>query len=98
MVLRHFRRGVVLASIVFAGLAVIVVKAVQKSLVVLEKIRAEGGMIDAGAISRTATQVTTASESLMANALLLLLVVCWIFGIVDAWRIGKKMDDEVQNR
>jgi len=98
MVLRHFRRGVVLASIVFAGLAVIVVKAVQKSLVVLEKIKAEGGTIDTGTISQTAAQATTASEGLMMNALLLLLVVCWIFGIVDAYRIGKKMDAAEQNR
>jgi len=98
MVLRHSRRGVALMLIVFLSLAVIVVKAVQKSLIVLEKIKAEGGIVDAGTISQTAAQATTASEGLMMNALLLLLVVCWIFGIIDAYRIGKKMDAAEQNR
>ena len=98
MVLRHSGRGIALMLIVFLSLAVIVVKAVQKSLVVLEKIKAEGGTIDPGTISQTAAQATTASEGLMMNALLLLLVVCWIFGIVDDYRIGKKMDAAEQNR
>ncbi len=98
MVLRHSGRGIALMLIVLGSFAVIVATAVQKSLVVLEKIEAQGGRIDTGTISQAAAQATTASEGLMMNALLLLFVVCWIFGVVDAYRIGKKMDAAVQNR
>ncbi|MFC1515199.1 hypothetical protein ACFL7E_00410 [Thermodesulfobacteriota bacterium] len=79
---------------VSVSLAVVVVRAVQHALAILEKIELEGGVVSMSAISNAATQASTNSGSLSFNLLLLLIIVCWITGVVDAYRIGRKQDIE----
>jgi hypothetical protein len=92
MVLKQYKRGVVLMVAVSVALLVIIIKAVQQAFLVLEKIEAQGGMIDLRSISKAATQASTIPDSLMVNLLLLILICCWVIGIVDAYRIGRKKD------
>ncbi len=94
IVLKHYKRGAVIMLTVLAGLSVVVAKAVQHALTILEKIESEGGAISMSAISNAATQASTTSGSLIFNLILLLLILCWIIGVVDAYRIGKKKDIE----
>ena len=78
---------------VSAGLLVIIVKAVQQAVTILEKIGSGGGAIDISAVSKAATQASTTSDSLIFKLVLLLIILCWIIGVVDAYRIGKKKDN-----
>jgi hypothetical protein len=82
---------------VLASLLVIVVKAVQQALTILEKINSEGGTINMSTISNIATQASTTFDSLIFNFVLLLMIFCWVIGVVDAYRIGKKKDLEEQS-
>jgi hypothetical protein len=45
-------------------------------------------------ISDAAARASNASVSLAFNLALLTIILCWIFGIVDAYRIGRKKDLE----
>lgn len=92
IILKHHKRGIVLMLMVLACMTAIVVKGVQQSLVILEKIASEGGVIDMKTVSNAASQVSTTSSSLIFNLGLLLIIICWIAGVVDAYRIGKKKD------
>jgi len=83
--------------IVLVSLLVIVVKAVQQVFTVLEKIESEGGAINMSTISNAVTQATTTSDSFIFNFVLLLIIFCWIIGVVDAYRIGKRRDIEGQS-
>lgn len=94
VVLKHYKRGIALMLTVSAGLVVIVVKASQQAFAILEKIQSEGSAIDMNTISDAATQAATTSESLIINRVFLLVIACWIIGIVDAYRIGRKKDIE----
>ncbi len=94
IILKHYKRGIVLMLTVSASLIVIAIKAAQYTLTVLEKIELEGGVIDLKTITDAAAQASSTSDSLVFNLGFLLIVACWIFGIVDAYRIGKKMDLE----
>jgi hypothetical protein len=94
--LRHYKRGIALLLIVSVSLVVIVVKAVLQAFTILEKIELEGRAIDMSTILNATTQAST-SDSLLYNFLLLLIILCWIIGIVDAYRIGKKRDLEAQS-
>jgi hypothetical protein len=96
--LKHYKRGAVIMLAVLISLSVVVVKAVQHALAILEKIESEGGAISMSTISNAATQASTTSSSLIFNLGLLLIIFCWIIGIADAYRIGKKMDTEGQSR
>jgi len=94
VILKHYTRGIVLMFTVFASMTVIVLKAVQHAFAILEKIELEGGVIDIQTITDAATQASSTSGSLIYNLGVLMIVSCWIFGIVDAYRIGKKKDLE----
>ena len=89
-VLKHYKRGIAFMLAILVGLSVIIVKASQQALAIVEKIQSEGGAIDMNTISKAATQASTTSESLTFNLVLLLIIVCWIIGIVDAYRLGRK--------
>ncbi len=79
---------------VLVSLSVVVVKGVQHALAILEKIESGGGAISMSTISIAATQASTTSGSLTFNLVLLLVILCWTIGVVDAYRIGKKKDIE----
>ncbi len=97
IVLKHYKRGIVLMLTVSASLIVIAIKAAQYAFIVLDKIELEGGVIDLKTITDVAAQASSTSDSLIFNLGFLLIVACWIFGIVDAHRIGRKMDLEGSN-
>ncbi len=92
IVLKHYKRGVVIMFTVLAGMSVVVAKAVQHALTILEKIESEGGAISMSTISNAATQASITSGNLMFNLISLLVILCWIIGVVDAYRIGKRKD------
>lgn len=97
IILKHYKRGIALMLTVLVSLLVIVVKAVQQALTILEKINLEGGTINMSTISNIATQASTTFDSLIFNFVLLLMIFCWVIGVVDAYIIGKKKDLEEQS-
>jgi len=94
IVFKQYRRGIVIMLAVFTCLSVIVVKTVQQALDILEKIELQGAAIDMTAISNAATRESVHSGGVMLNLFLLFLLVCWVAGTIDAYRIGKRKDLE----
>jgi beta-lactamase regulating signal transducer with metallopeptidase domain len=92
--LKHYWRGFALILAVMAGLYVMIATAVQQAYAILDNIEAEGGMPDSDTISQAAAQAAAASDSPMITTVSVLILVCWIAGIVDAYRIGKQKDLE----
>jgi hypothetical protein len=59
-----------------------------------ERIELEGGAMDMSTISKAATQASTTSDGFIFKFFLLLSILCWIVGVVDAYRVGRKKDME----
>jgi hypothetical protein len=89
--LKHYKRGVALMLTVFASLCLFVVIAVERALAILDRIQLDGEEVDVAAISNAATQ---ASQDYTLKFFLFLIVLCWIVGVVDAYRIGRRKDLE----
>lgn len=77
---------------VLACLTVIVVKAAQQGAAILEKIELDGGVIDMNAISEAAAQASATSGDFSFTLAVWGLVLLWVFGVVDAYRLGKERD------
>lgn len=92
IVLKRYLRGVAFLFAILVALVVLVVKAVSQAMTILEQIEAKGLALDLDTISRAVNQSTTAPNSLVYNAALFSLIVLWIFGVIDAYRIGRQMD------
>lgn len=93
LVLGRYRRGALILVGVLAALAMLVALAVRDALLLLEKIELEGGAIDANGIAAMAARESTATGSLPYQFLLLFVLLCWIGATVDAWRIGRQLDE-----
>jgi len=94
VVLKSYKRGIALMLLVLIAFISIVVTASRQALVILEKVAAEGGAVDMESISHAASQATTTTDHLLFNIALLLILVCWLVGVVDAYTTGKKIDQK----
>lgn len=92
IILKHYKRGVVLMLTVLASLSVVVVKAIKQALTILDQIQSGDVVISMSTILNAAHQASTTSDDFIINLVLLFIVFCWIIGIIDAYRIGKQMD------
>lgn len=87
--LKRYWRGLFIMMLVMLGLAIVIVRATVVALDSLKAMQVEGTAIDIGSISHLAE--TSSANAVIGNtAILVLLVSCWIFSIIDAYRIGKK--------
>ncbi len=96
MMLKCYKRGIGLMLITLGALIVIAVQATQQAIAILQRIEAEGGAVNLGTISNAATHASTAPDTTIANIALFFLISCWIIGIIDAYRLGKKKDLELK--
>ena len=91
IVLKHYKRGIAIMVTVLVGLSVIIVVAIKKAFIILEKIDSKVIAIDMNTVLDVVSQASTNSDSLIFTFSLFLITFCWIIGVVDAFRIGKKM-------
>ena len=94
VVLKHHFRGLVLIVTVFAAIVMLVVEATRQAQAILEKIEAEGGVISMHTITDAANRSVEESGGTLSSVALLLIVVCWCYGVVDAYLIGQRLDRE----
>ena len=97
-VMKHYIRGIVLMLTCLTGLVVIGVKVRQQIFIVLEKIEYVDGAIDMNEIINAVNLAGTASGDVIYRFASLLLLLCWIIGIIDAYRIGWRKDLEEQQK
>lgn len=92
--LRRFGRGAGLMIATLAAVAVVAVQAVQYALALLANLETAAGAPGAYALSRAALENMAVSDRTLFHASLAVLILCWIFGVVDAWRVGAHLDRE----
>ncbi len=97
-VMKHYIRGIALMLMCLTCLAVIGVKVRQQIFIVLEKIEYGGGAIDMSEILNAVNLVDTTSGDVIYKFASLLLLFCWIIGIIDAYRIGRRKNLEEQQK
>lgn len=88
--LKHTRRGMALIAISLVCLWFIVDGVMRQVSAVLGQLDAETSALDAGRISELAAQASNSPGNSAAAAAMFVLIVCWLIGIADAYRMGKK--------
>jgi hypothetical protein len=92
LVLKHYKRGIALVLVSSASLSLIVLKVWQQVSLILEKVESGGGVIDPKTISAAVKGASSQSDQLIFSLAPLIFILCWVIGMVDAYRIGKKKD------
>jgi hypothetical protein len=91
MYLKRYGRGLILMILALAGFGVLIAQAVTVALQVLDRIQLQGGSVDMNAIADHAA-ASSASGDWYSPLIVPLIVVCWIFSVIDAYRLGKEKD------
>ena len=92
--LNHYKKGLALMFTVIISLLTIVATATKKALAIFAQLELEGEVIDLKTISSVAAEASYANGSFMTLLPWLVIIFCWVFGTIDAYRIGKKKETE----
>ncbi len=90
--LKRFRRGITIMILAFSGIGAIIWMSTVRALAVLEQIQNQLNQVDMATISNVALASSTDHTSIYYKPVLLFIVCCWLFSIIDAYRIGKKRE------
>ena len=88
--LKEYKRGLVILLPFLAGMLWICFAVVQVAYGVLKATPFKKGTVDVTAIVKLSVDSAQAINSGYFSLILLLIVLLWIFSIVDAYRLGKK--------
>jgi hypothetical protein len=86
--LKQYVRGSVLVATALAALSLIFTSTFQRALVVVDRINSGAMPIDSDSIADMVSNSASDGSGLMENAALTILVICWLIGIIDSYRIG----------
>jgi hypothetical protein len=86
--LREYFRGSILVVLSLAALSVVVSSAYQHALLVVDRIASGDVSMEVGAIAQAVSNSTYPADGLIENAAFIVLVVCWLAGIIDSYRLG----------
>ena len=96
--LKHVWRGMALIGVSLGCLWIIVIQAMQQASAVLVELETEEGLLDATRIADVASQATSGAGSAAVSMATLVLIVCWVAGIIDAYRLGNRKDAHKLNQ
>jgi len=90
--LRNYLRGFGLLVTSLAALSVVVIRAYQKAQLIVDQIVSGNVPMETGAITQAVANSTTSTDRLIDNIAVIVLLVCWLAGILDSYRLGAKQD------
>ncbi|MEN8200856.1 MAG: hypothetical protein ABFR63_12370 [Thermodesulfobacteriota bacterium] len=96
ILLARYRRGFLFFVLAFVGGIFCVTGMVRQAVVVLQDLAARGEVINTPKVMSIVADISNYTSSLMVKVSFLILVCCWLVSVVDAWRIGRKIDMEQQ--
>lgn len=88
--LQRYGRGIGLIGVSAICLFIIVSNAAEQAMAVVAKIEADGVMPDPSRILALASQGSAAADTQSLSIATMVLLVCWIVGVLDAYRLGKR--------
>ena len=92
MILKLYLRGSILMLSALIALSVIVTVATRRALKVVESINSGEIPLDAGAITELASSSISSADNSTVNFSLIVIVACWLIGMIDSYRLGINLE------
>jgi len=94
LVLKSYVRGLALMSLSLIAFSYLVNVAWERATLIVDRMYSGDISLDAGAIAAAAADSSAGASSLAENFSLLVLVGCWLIGIIDSYRLGAAQDKQ----
>lgn len=88
--LKHVWRGMAFIGVSLTCLWFIGVRAMQQASAVLLQMESHEGALDAAQMAEWVSQSQEGPGSMVATLAVRMLLVCWVAGMIDAHRLGKR--------
>ena len=88
IVLKQYLRGSILMLSALVALSVIVTKAIEQALTIVDRINSGEIPVEAGAITELASIPTSGPDASILNIAALVIGAVWIIAVVDSYRLG----------
>ncbi len=93
--LKKYIPGAILAGTAFAGLYFLIAKTVERALQIAEKIQSGEVPLDVATITELVSKQSMSTEDQLPTIAVVALIVSWLIGIVDSYRVGRAHDKNV---
>lgn len=90
--LKKYISGFALAGVSLTGMYYLISKATESALQIVEQMQNGSIPLDAAAITGLASAQPVGTEATLQNIATAAIIICWIIGIIDSYRIGTMRD------
>ncbi len=90
--LKRYRTAGLLIITSLASVYVIVAEAVKQARIILKELESSGYAISPEKITELSTQAANNANTTETSVAWILIIICWLLGIIDAYRSGKQAD------
>jgi TM2 domain-containing membrane protein YozV len=87
--LKKYVPGCILAGVSLVGIYYLVTKTVERAWEIAEKIQSGAVQLDATTIAELVSQQSAGTDAQLTNIATLAIIICWVFGIIDSYRVGR---------
>ena len=87
--LKKHIQGALLAGTACVALYFLIAKTVEKTLLVFDKIQSGEAPLDIATITQLVSNQTTGTETQLIRLATAALIISWLIGIVDSYRVGR---------
>jgi len=94
--LKQHTRGTLLITTTFISLWIIISNALDQAVKIINQMQAQGTAIDMNRITEMSAQAAQNTDNMTSNVALFVLLACWIFAIIDCYRLGKLADSSTE--
>jgi len=88
IVLKQYLRGSVLMLSALAAFSIVVTRVFQRALTIVDRVNSGEIPVDTGAIAEMVSNSTSGADGFIENIAVVVLVTCWLIGIIDSYRLG----------
>jgi len=90
--LKRYVAGAALCGVSFAALYYLFAQVMTQAMAISDKIRSGAVAPDVQAITGLVSRQAAGADPQLLNLAATILTVCWLVGIVDAYRVGRRQD------
>jgi len=90
--LKKYIPGVVLVGASLAGIYYLISKTVENALQIVEQMQSGAVQANVAAITELVAKQSTGTDSQLLNIAAVTIIVLWIIGVIDSYRVGRARD------
>ena len=88
IILKQYLRGSALMLSALAAFSIVVTRVFQRALTIVDRVNSGEIPVDTGAIAEMVANSTSSADGFIENIAVVVLVTCWLIGIIDSYRLG----------